>query len=155
MTLFPTTTTTYTLVVNSDGEQAAATAMVTVNAPSPRSAVSGFSTAAYTPDTGFQVQITVTPGSTTRCYAVEDTPPAGWSVTNISNNGAFDSVNRMVKWGLFYGATPLVLSYTAVPPSTAGGTAIFSGTASFDGTDVAIIGDRSLGLKVRTCHSAW
>ena len=146
VTLFPTTTTNYKLVVSGAGGQATATAALTVNTVAPPSAVSGFSTAAYTPGTGFQVQITVTPAGSTVCYAVQDAPPAGWTVTpsSINNSGAFDSVNNMVKWGPFYSTTPIVLSYTVVPPSTASGSSSFSGTASFDGTNVAIAGDRSL-----------
>ena len=150
MTLFPTGTITFTITVsNTAGQSATSTATVVVTAPSAPSAVSGFGTAAYTPGTGFLVQITVTPTATTLDYAVQDMLPAGWAATNIDTNGSLDAVNNMVKWGPFFDATPRVLSYTAVPPANAGGAVSFSGTASFDGTGFRIIGDRSLGNRSR------
>ena len=157
VTLFPSTTTSYTLTVSGKGGKATATAPVTIEVVPPPSAVSGFGTTAYTPGTGFPVQITVTPNPTTtpQCYAVEDIPPAGWTVTNIATNipsdtnMAFDSVNNTVKWGPFTDAQPRVLYYTAIPPATAGGIVMFSGTASFNGSSNNIIGDRSLDNRSR------
>ena len=148
MTLFPSTTIIFSITVAAaDGSTATATATVNVTSLSPPSAVSGFGAAAYTPGAGFPVRITVTPNTTTLAYAVEDAPPAGWTVTNIDNGGTFDSVNNQVKWGLFFDATPRVLSYTAIPPANAAGAVTFTGTASCNGTDVAIIGDRTIGNR--------
>ena len=149
VTLFPTTPITYTITVNGSGGNATATVAVAVNAPpTTPSAVSGFGTAAYSPGTGFPVQISVTPTTTTQSYTVQDTLPAGWTATAANNNGS--AVNNQVNWGPLTGTTPIVLSYTAVPPANAGGTATFTGTATFDTTNtINISGDRSLGNKSR------
>ena len=48
------------------------------------------------------------------------------------------------KWGLFFDNTRRTLTYTATPPAGETGTKTFAGLASFDGTNVAIGGARTL-----------
>ena len=80
------------------------------------------------------VSVTVTPAPGVSCYAVEETAPAGWTVSAISDGGSANPRTGKLQWGPFYGATPRVLSYTITPPMSAatGGYAL-NGTASFDG----------------------
>jgi hypothetical protein len=108
------------------------------------SAVAGFTQSCYTPGAGLGVTISVTPDSSTQVYAVQDAPPSGWTVSNVTSGGSFDSVNNLVKWGPFFDNSIRTLSYTVTPPAGASGSASFSGAASFDGSSVSISGARSI-----------
>ena len=103
-------------------------------------------------------------------YAVEDRVPPGWSVTEISNEGAFDPGSRSVKWGPFIDAQSRDLTYVALSPSSAQGIFRFTGTASFDGLPVTLAGQqttdgvsvaslnrvvRSMDVSVRVGSSIW
>jgi len=143
VTLFPPATTRYSITVG--GAKGTATSTLVVTVMTPFTAISSFGgIASYTPNTGFPVQITVAPSINTHSYSVQDILPAGWSAMTIDNNGSFNAVSNQVNWGPFTSATPIVLSYIAVPPSNASGSVSFSGTAIFDGTAVAISGVRTL-----------
>ena len=93
----------------------------------------------YPPGTAFTVTVDVTPPAGVGAYAVEDQPPAGWMVSNISDSGAFDAVNGKVKWGLFFDQTARRLTYSVTPAANSG-MATFAGEASFDGTATVLIG---------------
>lgn len=108
------------------------------------SAVSTFSPTTYTPGTGIVVSISVTPGSSSQVYAVEDLPPTGWTVTDINNSGSWDGIAKKVKFGPFFDNTARTLSYTATPPAGEAGEKTFSGVASFDGSNVIIGGTRTI-----------
>ena len=92
------------------------------------------------------VTITVTPGGTASSYAVEDSPPNGWTVTNINESGLWDSVNKKVKWGPFFDYNARTLTYQATPPVVETETKMFSGSASFDGMGVVVGGDSAIGV---------
>ena len=94
-----------------------------------------FTPSTYIAESPVSVSITVTPEAGTQVYAVEDSPPAGWTVSNITEGGAWDDVNKKVKWGLFFDANVRTLTYDAIPPTGETGEKAFLGTASFDGTD--------------------
>ena len=94
-----------------------------------------FDPSIYTPESPVEVSIAVTPDPGVMVYAVEDAPPVGWTVSNISHSGAWDDVNKKVKWGLFFDANIRTLTYDATPPAGETGEKTFSGTASFDGVD--------------------
>jgi Immunoglobulin domain/Right handed beta helix region len=91
-----------------------------------------------------QVRITASPPPGTIAYALEDQVPAGWTVSNINEDGAFDSVAAKVKWGPFFDALPRTLTYRVTAPKECPGTARFHGTASFDGMDVTVTGRRTI-----------
>jgi hypothetical protein len=95
----------------------------------------------YTPSVPMSVSISVSPNSATLVYAVEDTPPVGWVVSNINESGQWDSVNKKVKWGPFFDSNIRTLTYQATPPAGESGTKAFSGTVSFDGNNVSIGGN--------------
>jgi len=99
----------------------------------------------YTPSIASTVSITVTPSETTNSYVVEDIPPSGWTVSSINENGQWDSVNKKVKWGSFFDHNPRTLTYQVTPPGSETGSKTFSGTASFDGSNVSIGGDQTIG----------
>ena len=106
----------------------------------------------YVPSVAVPVSISVTPDSATFVYAVEEAPPVGWVVSSINENGQWDNTNKRVKWGPFFDSNPRTLTYQTTPLSGETGTKTFSGTASFDGANVAISGDlsiASLGSSLR------
>jgi len=97
----------------------------------------------YEPEVAVDVGIEVTPDAGTLAYAIEDAPPAGWTVSDISDGGSWDDVNKKVKW-VFLDGTARTLTYKATPPAGESGTKTFSGAASFDGSSVAIGGDSEI-----------
>ncbi len=107
-------------------------------------AVADFDPEAYSPGQGVEVTITVTPGAACTVYAVEDTPPAGWTVAGISDSGLYDEVNGKVKWGPFFDNQNRTLIYTATAPPGESGSRTFAGIASFDGTSIEIGGARTI-----------
>jgi hypothetical protein len=94
----------------------------------------------YAPGSPAAVSIATTPDAGTQVYAVEDAPPAGWSVSSISAGGSFDQANAKVKWGPFFDADARNLTYAATPPAGESGSRTFVGTISADGVNVAVTG---------------
>jgi hypothetical protein len=79
------------------------------------------------------IQLNVAPPGGTSAYAVEEKVPAGWSVSNISHEGSFDSATGVIRWGMFLDATARTLGYTLTPPPTVNAVARLGGQVSFDG----------------------
>ena len=94
----------------------------------------------YRPNQTVPVEGAVTPASQTKAYAVVETPPAGWTIRNISHDGRWDATNRKIKWGPFFDQTVRTFTYEAVPTPSAAGMAEFAGRGSFDGYGVAAVG---------------
>ncbi len=86
----------------------------------------------YDPGVAVSRSFSITPPDGTLVYGVEDVPPAGWTISSISDGGAYDSANGKVKW-FFLDDQPRTLSYNATPPGGASGTACFDGEVNFDG----------------------
>ncbi len=108
-------------------------------------AMSDFGTNEFRMGRSFDVVLTLTPDAGTEASLVVETPPVGWAVSEISNNGIWDAESRMIKWGPFYDDVERILSYKATPVQTAGEhEATFIGSASFDGAGTLIAGDRSI-----------
>jgi hypothetical protein len=100
----------------------------------------------YAPLIEVTVTITVTPDAGVVAQAIQDAPPAGWTVraASITEGGIWDGVTGRVKWGPFFDNTARTLQYAVTPPAGATGTAVFVGTASFDGVNQAIGGSRTI-----------
>lgn len=94
----------------------------------------------YRPNQSVAVTVEVSPRSDTRAFALVESPPEGWSVRNLSHEGRWDPVNRKIKWGPFFDATPRTFSYEAIPMPAAAGSAQFTGRGSFDGLGVPASG---------------
>jgi hypothetical protein len=90
------------------------------------------------------VSVQVTPAAGTQSYAVEETPPTGWTVSDIDNSGQFDAANGKVKWGPFFDATARTLKYSVTPPAGTTGQKTFAGTVSVDGASSTICGTTSI-----------
>jgi hypothetical protein len=100
-----------------------------------RSAPANFAPAQVTP-----VRIQVRPDSATLSFAVEETPPAGWIIRNVSHGGRIDRVHQKIKWGPFYDTEPRELTYevTALPGTS--NTGVFQGIGSFNGRSLTLAG---------------
>jgi hypothetical protein len=90
---------------------------------------------------GSAVRLVAQPPATTAVYALQDQPPPGWAIINISDGGVFDAFTGKVKFGPFFDNDPRTLSYEALPPPGFVGVGWFAGVASADGTNSPIIGD--------------
>ena len=101
----------------------------------------------YTPGELFTVSIIVKPLSDTGAYAVEDHPPAGWSVSSINEQGSFDERNGKVKWGSFLDNNERTLTYELTPTATAAGIVRFAGIAALDGVNHVVSGTDSIAVR--------
>jgi len=100
---------------------------------------------------GTYVTVMVTPLASTSSYAVEEVLPAGLTPQNINNSGSWDSVNRKVKWGPYFDATPRTFTYTVTGPN---GVYTITGTASFNGSGQSTTGDSTVTLPSVQYHPA-
>jgi hypothetical protein len=139
---------TYTVrVSNSTGAVTSNPATLTVNPVGPPPGVAERDLpVGYQAGVPFTVTLHLEAGETITAYGVEDGPPPGWTVANISHGGEFDSQNRKVKWDPFFASNgrQQTLTYQVTPPAEASGTAIFEGVASFDGINVPLGGDQTI-----------
>ncbi len=94
----------------------------------------------YCPSQPKTVRIFLDPPTGTTAIAVEDSPPSGWAVTEISEGGSFDATNGKVKWGPFFAPFPQQVWYVIVPDSDVGA-ACFQGVVSVDGINQSVCGD--------------
>jgi uncharacterized delta-60 repeat protein len=97
---------------------------------------------------GATVRLVARPLSSVAAYAVQDQPPTGWLINNLSHGGLFDRVSGKVKFGPFFDAEQRTLTYDALPPTWGVhgllGVFSFSGEASADGFNSPITGDQYL-----------
>jgi len=111
--------------------------------------VLGSGDGAYCPGFPTPVRILLTPPAGVTVVALEDTPPPGWAVSNISDGGVFDAVNGKVKWGPFFApGVPAAVAYEVTPPTGTDGLACFAGVISLDGFNRVVCGDECI---VRSC----
>jgi hypothetical protein len=94
----------------------------------------------YAPGVALAVTLEAAPAPTVRNYAVEDQPPEGWSVSDISDGGTFDNATGKVKFGPFYDPAARTLGYTVTPPAGETGARFFQGVISSDGANLPISG---------------
>lgn len=86
--------------------------------------------------------VSAQPPTNAAAWAVEEIPPPGWTVLRVSDDGVFDPLKGKVKFGPFFRAEARVLTYELKAPAGATNAVEFSGTASVDGVNSAIRGDR-------------
>ena len=95
----------------------------------------------YSPEVPKPVFITLTPSAGASAFALEDRPPTGWTISNISDGGYWDAVYQKVKWGPFFEPFPEEVSYEVTAPGETTGEYCFTGTASVDGVNTQTCGD--------------
>ena len=108
----------------------------------------------YCPTVPIKVAILLAPPDGVTSLGVEDAPPAGWIVTNISHEGAFDVANGKVKWGPLFAPFPQSVSYELAPVAGDDALACFTGTVSLNGLNEPVCDDRCLGLSCPTYMAA-
>lgn len=86
------------------------------------------------------VRIHVVPESGTLSFAVEETPPTGWIVRNVSHGGRIDRTRGRIKWGPFYDTEPRDLTYEVTPLPGTSATGVFAGVGSFNGRNLTLAG---------------
>jgi hypothetical protein len=55
----------------------------------------------YLADGPVQLELSVVPDTGTQAYALEDSPPSDWIISDINEGGGWEPINKKVKWGLF------------------------------------------------------
>ncbi|MGE3310269.1 MAG: Ig-like domain-containing protein [Limisphaerales bacterium] len=88
----------------------------------------------------FTVHLDIEPSPSVALAFVEESLPENAVVSNITESGTLDPVQRKIKWGPFIGSTFRTLSYQVTVPGPSPRGALFSGTAAFDGESVPIAG---------------
>ena len=130
--------------------------------PSGGAASVGTATVRVTPNGGtrggpaksWSVAVAISPQSGISAVAAEMTAPKGWRVANISDGGAWDDMNRKVKWGPFFDGASRTVSFdlvgSAKVPSEKPGQLSrvdrlhgLTGRVSFDGINLPIEGGSS------------
>jgi hypothetical protein len=103
--------------------------------------MSGESVAATRHITGSVVEVTVEPSVGSTLYAVEEHLATGFLAMEVSEGGAYDGVNRTLRWGPFFDNELRVLRYRVVEPVGFEGELALHGQLSADGDAVRIVGD--------------
>jgi hypothetical protein len=88
------------------------------------------------------VELDVTTGSADY-YTIDETVPAGWTVTSATGGGNYTAQAGHVKWIVISGATDTTYSYTVEIPCAANGTYTFDGIFMMEGmgSNETICGD--------------
>lgn len=110
----------------------------------PNSGVRAFSTSTYTPTQPLVVGVSVVPQNGSSAYAIEESIPDGWSVSNINEGGVFDPLTGKVKWGIYFDQCPTYFAYTLTPPSGANAPQTIVGVLSVDGVNHTVTGQTTL-----------
>ncbi len=111
----------------------------------------------YGPGVSITVSIAINPPEGVSFAIPEDAPPAGWSVSDISNGGTWDAEQQKVKWGPFFAPSiPALVTYDAMPPGDTRGEQCFAGTIFFEppGEEEPVAGDPCIPVAVPTL-SEW
>lgn len=95
---------------------------------------------AYLPGGAVEVVLVAQPPANALAWAVEEYPPAGWSIEGLGENGAFDRVTGSVRLGPFTDSSARRLTYRAIPPQGASGGGTFAGSSSLDGRTLPVAG---------------
>ena len=90
-------------------------------------------TTTISPGLPSQVRVSIAPPAAIASYTVEEKIPTGWSVSNISHDGAFDAQSGRIRWGVFFDSNSRTLSYFVTAPPNITTSGHFSGQISFDG----------------------
>ncbi len=100
--------------------------------------------ACYQKGRDLTVRVAFDPPAGAFAVGLEDSPPMGWNVGNISDGGSWDPVHRKVKW-LFFDGQARTVNYTVNVPGEQTGEVCFAGAINFDGgPNQPICGDRCL-----------
>jgi sugar lactone lactonase YvrE len=105
--------------------------------------------ASFAPGETLEVRLAIDPPASSSVYAVEERVPVGWEVIRISDAGAHDNENRLVRWGPFFDNNKRELSFEVMVPGKAQATATLGGVISLDGQSWPIAGPELIRAAVR------
>jgi alpha-tubulin suppressor-like RCC1 family protein len=98
----------------------------------------------FVPGEALIAKVSARPPTGAAAWAVEEVLPPGWTALRISDDGVWDALKGKVKFGPFFRSEARVLSYELTAPAGATNAVEFSGTASVDGVNSTVRGDRIL-----------
>jgi len=81
-------------------------------------------------------ELHLSPAPFVTLVSAEEDIPEGLTVQSIDPDGAWDPVQRRIKWGPFIDASPRTLRYSLTVPGSPGDSYFFEGRAQFDGDSV-------------------
>lgn len=102
---------------------------------------------AYSGGLAMTVVLAATPGTSAGFYTVEDYPPGGWTVGELSDSGYYDATSRRVRFGPFLDGVSRQLSYTVTPPLNESGPKTFVGSSAANGVERLLGGAHVLKLS--------
>ena len=109
-----------------------------VLAKSQGSVIRSLGSSRYAAGQVLNVRLNVIPPESVGLYVVEETLPAGWTLSKVDSEGRL-SGGQLV-WGVLAGNTPREFNYSVTVPAGASGAASFSGVARFDSNPVITSG---------------
>jgi hypothetical protein len=101
--------------------------------------------AIYIPQVPASISIQIVPSSNVMVYAVEESPPAGWTASNINLSGTWDTGTKKVRWGPYFDNTARIFTYSITAPIGESGARTFSGIASFDSQNIELGSAQTIG----------
>ncbi len=99
----------------------------------------------YSPGATSSVRIETTPLPVAVFWEVDETPPAGWVVSQINESGFFDAGSGTIRFGPFFDGAPRTFTYQVTSPLTATGAGQFAGTFEINFVPGWITGDAVVG----------
>jgi hypothetical protein len=112
--------------------------------------------AQYRPGRELRVGILVLPGRGAESFTLTETPPAGWSVSEISDGGAFDAATGKITFGPAPADHVKLLTYSVTPPPGTKGSQTFSGSLDVDGAVTSILGQQTInGPNAKRPNLGW
>jgi hypothetical protein len=112
--------------------------------------------AQYRPGRTLRAGILVTPGRGAGSYKVVETPPAGWSVSEISDGGTYDAATGKITFGPIASDSVKLLTYSVTPPGGTKGPQTFAGTLEVDGAVTSILGQQTIyGPNAKRPELRW
>jgi hypothetical protein len=131
------------LAVGNGSGSSVTSAPVTIRvvAPAPNVSVVRDLPDTYSAGVFVSVRLTATPNAGANAWAIEEQPPAGWTLGQTGFDGRFDPATGKIKWGPFTDATARAIVYSIKPPTNSSGLKTFSGIVSVNGASKPITGD--------------
>lgn len=87
---------------------------------------------------GQAITVTIKVGELESAAKVTETPPAGWTISSVSNSGAANA--GTITWDLAASTSAKTLTYVVTPPASAASNVVFTGSVGGN----AIFGDNAL-----------
>ncbi|MDB6027346.1 MAG: large protein, partial [Verrucomicrobiales bacterium] len=123
---------------NLEGSAVSAPVYITVKSLAEFSFVSRSAPLWYVPGVKMTVKLQASPKTNTLSYVVHDSPPAGWTINSVGENGSIDTGGLGVTFGPFTDKLARTFTYTTTPPSGESGEKRFVGTGTASVTNSGI-----------------